>query len=644
MMLEDARSVVLSPVPLWLVFLLPLLGGIAAAFGKSAPRAISARLIAPLVVTIALLLYLAFMAGDRTLLTPLFRLFRVGALDLHLMLALDRVDGLLAAGLSSSALLLHLRQAESSATEGVSDLSIGLATAAGVVALLASNAAGTLIAFGMILVAVLASRASPGFVRVMLEGHARAIPLFLGAFIVLFWCLGGRFLDERLFFSDFGARFSTLGKAAESAPIRGDERGSLTITTQPGAKIYLGITNESQVSPVPFGVSPMVRAELPAGLHKVAIAPGDAAIVGGEGLEIALVDAVRIPSGGNTTIGLVGSSTDYDEIERQIVPGSDALADKLVGPVRARSLIAALLAAGVVVLSLFLRHLPSSASIGAAWLATVPLVIVGDFLREVRHVFDGARLAPSIAAVTLVAFLVWSAKAREGRASGNITGAMGFATLALLIATGGSAYAGAVSVCGAFGALVSRSSGDGLPHTLSLAARGGLGVFGMTSGLAVAAAYGIFGSNGAWGLLATLAALALSFVVAHALRGETSPETTSSSAAGNLPTKKSKSASPLPAERTAPSLPMLVSAALAILLVPVYVFFVRDALSPLGPLAIVGPLMSLGAALLSARIGWKRAATIEIAPADTPSFIDLLGRLGNTLHALCGGSLGGVKK
>ena len=164
---------------------------------------------------------------------------------------------------------------------------------------------------------------------------------------LLFWGLGGAWLDQGRYLSDYRERFAAVKEealphddhgAGHGAEAKGDHgapgaghgagpaktelekvqdaakgKGSLTITTHPGAKVYLGIADQAQLASNPpvFAVSPFLRKEIPAGSHSVIIVPGDGATVGGDGSEVAVINRVSVKSGDSYVITPIGSTVTF---------------------------------------------------------------------------------------------------------------------------------------------------------------------------------------------------------------------------------------------------------------------------------------------------------------------------------------------
>jgi NADH-quinone oxidoreductase subunit L len=98
-------------------------------------------------------------------------------------------------------------------------------------------------------------------------------------------------------------------------------KSTLTMTTHPGAKVYLGIDSAVALSggrTPPFAVSPFLRKEIPSGVHNIAIIPGDGAVVAGDGQEGAILRDVSFEPGGDKVIATVGPTLTFRELHDQL--------------------------------------------------------------------------------------------------------------------------------------------------------------------------------------------------------------------------------------------------------------------------------------------------------------------------------------
>ena len=105
-------------------------------------------------------------------------------------------------------------------------------------------------------------------------------------------------------------------------PMIPGSKGYLTMTSHPGAKVYIGVTDANMLtgvrSPPPFAVSPFIRKELPAGVHSIAIVPGDGAVVSGDGVEVAALEHVAIDRDEEKLITAVGPTLTFREMHDQL--------------------------------------------------------------------------------------------------------------------------------------------------------------------------------------------------------------------------------------------------------------------------------------------------------------------------------------
>jgi NADH-quinone oxidoreductase subunit L len=195
---------------------------------------------------------------------------------------------------------------------------------------------------------------------------------FICGLALLFWGLGGQWLDQGRFHPDYRARFVAVAKEelshghghgadaahakdhghghgaahdkdhghghdkkdkefgeggartrAKRAEILAGAKGYLTFTSHPGARLYLGVSEQSQLlgNPPPqvFATSPVVRAEIPAGVHTLAIVPGNGATVSGEGFEAAAIEHLSIQPHQEYVITTIGPTVTFRELHDQLV-------------------------------------------------------------------------------------------------------------------------------------------------------------------------------------------------------------------------------------------------------------------------------------------------------------------------------------
>jgi hypothetical protein len=177
---------------------------------------------------------------------------------------------------------------------------------------------------------------------------------------VLAWGLEGQWLRglSGEYLSDYGPRFAAVREAPPTGPRpRGpsaaDGRGALTMTSTPGAEVYVGVADDASLRTrrAPLAVAPFRGVEVSAVLQKVAIIPGGAAVVGGEGFEVALVDAVDVRAGDDIVLTPLGATWTYRDLDAQLAladlegkhPLRSAFAAKTLGGVAAPSIVLLLL-------------------------------------------------------------------------------------------------------------------------------------------------------------------------------------------------------------------------------------------------------------------------------------------------------------
>jgi NADH-quinone oxidoreductase subunit L len=180
---------------------------------------------------------------------------------------------------------------------------------------------------------------------------------------LLFWGMGGKWLENGQYLPDYRERFIAVEAEAlahgEHGAAHGGEHGAaahggghdaheaggheagehakkdaiaraeklaegtgfLTFTGHPGAKIYLGVSDQAQLAAArePWAVSPVLHKRIPAGAHSIVVVPGDGATVGGDGVEAALIQKVNVEPGEEVVIATVGPTLTFRELHDQIV-------------------------------------------------------------------------------------------------------------------------------------------------------------------------------------------------------------------------------------------------------------------------------------------------------------------------------------
>ena len=453
-------NVVLSPLPLFLVPLFAALGALASLFFSSGPLERRRRplVLGGLALAMGSLVAAALpLAHGASILSHALRMARVGSFDANLTFWLDRTSFFLTLSALIGALVLLVVGRRSEGGSDVSDPGIGLAAAFLSIALLGDGFPALLtgwIGFALAASFVVGSRSAPSGARVLGALGVGAVAVALGA-SALFWGLGGRFLDGRRFLGDYRARFEAVSPTkspSTAAPLpRVGEKAYLTVVTQPGAKVYLGLANEAQLASrtEPFAVAPFVRTELPAGLQKVVIDPGGGALLGGDGREAALIDAVRFNPGDEVTVHTLGSTVTFREIEAQISAAPEAFAARQLGSLRLFDAAVAALGAGLLAVVFGTgrerrRATPSAVGFaaggGALLVAALGARLVGVF--QMRPA-----MASVVAMAALVTALVSALLAANARRTTGLLGFTGRTLVALTVAaTAVGSGAGAVAI------------------------------------------------------------------------------------------------------------------------------------------------------------------------------------------------------
>jgi NADH-quinone oxidoreductase subunit L len=428
---------VVAAAPLWLAPALLLLA--AAGLVVLGPRLTRPGRLAA-AAAVAALVVLAASAppawSGATVLSPLLRLARVGSLDLALGMALDRTSLLVAAGLLVATLASALLPGPDREDHGA--VARTLASAACIVSgALADGFPLLLLALSTLIVLTpLAGgrNAAPG--RFFGAAGAGVVTLALGA-TLLFWSLGGRWLDDARFLADFRARFIVAEEQKDATAPRTsapNARGTLTFVSHPGARIYDGVADEAQLLRTdPIAISPAIGVPLIAGLHKIAIAPGDGAVVAGDGLEVALVDIVKIRENDETVIVLQGPTVTFHEIARQVDP--TAFATRRLFRMPAATILAACFLGALLLFALALRapllgRAGALAGAGMFGIAAVALARVAPVLIQAPAV------GVMFAAVAVIVAALW---ARAAMRSPDAIGTEVLGAAGLLAVAAGSA-------------------------------------------------------------------------------------------------------------------------------------------------------------------------------------------------------------
>lgn len=307
---------------LWLVFALPLAGALAQALlrEKAALRAGLVMNAGALVAAIAHAVLLARMPErERFLLEHLWRLVRVGQLDVNLDLALDPLGAVACVAIASVGVVAERVAPSRSPWRGVVvGATLLLVLADGVVVVLVASALAS------VGVAALA-RVGEG-AGVFIGAAAADVPLALGA-ALLFWALGGGW-TAGTYTPDLNPRFvaaraasATTSPQAATSPRDDDDddeirralpgEGTLTLTALPGAIVFV---DEARV-PILVGDrplrSPFVGQPIKSGLHTFRVH-------GGVGVDDYVVSRVLVDGGVAIDLALVGPTLTFRELRDQL--------------------------------------------------------------------------------------------------------------------------------------------------------------------------------------------------------------------------------------------------------------------------------------------------------------------------------------
>lgn len=379
-------------------------------------RAAAQRYLVPAGALGAALVLLAASAPlfeGRQVLSVVARTLRVGSFDASIVFALDGVSLPIALAALAATTWLVLGQERGDATEAREQAprpaAWGLATAGVLVAVLGDALGAWLFGAGFAVAA--SALASPSVPRARLSWAGAGLVSIASGGLLLFWTLGGAWLgagwlEGSRYLSDYRPRFAVEGaNTALGRPPLPREEGRLTITSLPGTTVYLGVSDETLLArATPLGVTPFVDLPVPAGVHKVALVPGGGAMVGGEGLEVALVDAVQVRPGETTRIGLLGPTLRYAEIDAQLAsPALDLGARRLAG-FRALELAGLCFGAGLLALALGAPRLARGRQrLGAISL----LLVVGALSARVAPWLAHAESAELVLGLALLGAAAW---------------------------------------------------------------------------------------------------------------------------------------------------------------------------------------------------------------------------------------------
>ncbi len=422
----------LATLPLFVAPLSLLVAALVLALLPTRHQRPAALVAAGSVLVAALVLVAAAPAalGGSVVIDPALRMFRSGSLDVLLGCVLDKVS-LVAAfatlvsagGFVAAAAAKKLPQRQ---------LSLALAIAGGALTAALAEGFPTLL-FGLSLTFWLGhlARESEAPLRVRSLAFVAGIVSTVFAVAFMFWSLGGQWLDNARYLGDFRARFAVTSAQAEATKRASGAaigQGKLTILSHPGSRVYLGVVDQGQLKrSEPVGVTPLVRQPIPAGLQKIAIEPGGSAIVGGEGVEVALIDTVEVREDVETVISLVGPTVTFHELAPTLRAGT--FASRRVGQSSAGVVIGALLCFSVCAFLLAFAERPRG--VASVFARACLLVAVGVLFSRLGPLASSSPGFAMGGVVLLAAFAVWSVARGAGP---------WFAAAALL---GGAAFAGA---------------------------------------------------------------------------------------------------------------------------------------------------------------------------------------------------------
>lgn len=368
-------------------------------------------------------------AGRRALLAVGPSAFRAGSLDASLTCSLDPARALFA--LVVLAVTGRLAWLGSRTSASRAELLAPVFFASGLAAFVLADDLTVVLAGGQALaVGVLLS-----FWDSQVAGRATAlaqlsVATLVAAVALLAWGLGGAWGPgesgplSTLYLLDARPRFvaTALGESAgptgesvatpelprvdpsSNAPVPGrrprtDPRGQkmrteaktqafLTMTSHPGATVYAGVADQQQLKTAkPLAVSPFVRVPVPAGMRTLAIVPGGAATIAGDGNEVAGIESIELPTERELALVATGPTLSLHELGQGL-----ALSEPT-----GRRPIQSIVAARVGLFGLTVPTLLGGMLLVATSLLAAPLAWL---TRAPRSSGDARRLALSLASVT----------------------------------------------------------------------------------------------------------------------------------------------------------------------------------------------------------------------------------------------------
>lgn len=355
--------------PLELLVLAPVVVALLALVRPTLLAHTAPRLVLGSVLPVLVLAAIAVRPAGAALYRPLATLLRVGSFDLGYALVLDDTSAVVILGLGLVATLLSVSPSPSMAR-------LHAIAAGATLTVLADSLPLALVGW----LAVVAS-AAPVVSTVRFAWARLGEVALLVAMSLVFWSLGGTW-DDRGYAPDHRPRFAPsnagddpatahrgegllrdarlaqldpdavptgtpdinrpLEVPRRRAPARPDVprelptattgHGFLTMTTHPGALVYLGVATVDELQANRgrprcelsdgirtncIAVAPFTRVPVRAGVHRVAIVPGAAAIVGGEGVEAAGF-TLHVDVDEEVHLEAIGPTLRFREIEREI--------------------------------------------------------------------------------------------------------------------------------------------------------------------------------------------------------------------------------------------------------------------------------------------------------------------------------------
>lgn len=544
-------NVVISSLPLWLVPSMTALAAIVCAvlalFGGRSDAAYPRETWATQAARIALgvlalgglvLLVVAASALFRSAATMSIgpRLARVGALDAAFSLLLTPTSGALAGvALVAGIAFAHGSPRDTAAGEFAA---VALVVTGAVDAALAEGFAAFIAgwsAIGIGAAALFGRSSAARAARAAAQVLASVAGVVLAA-AVLFWSLGGQFLDGRRFLSDYEPRFTIAtidpgtelkgqGLDARPAPAR------LSMLAPPGARVFFGVANEAQLTPrvVPDAIVPFEDFELKPGVQKIVIDAGGGAIVGGDGHDVALIDNLRVLSGARLEVKTAGSTVSFVDVASQVASLDAAYRSRTIGGVPVLDVAAVAALAALIALAGAIGRGPSRSSTAAAVAGLGGAVLAATLAHRLGAVLSGAGNLALGAATVAALVAVWSALvATRAHALGALVGRVvagwvALAAIAVVVPStaAGLAFAGAALASVGLAIAVERLGDplrNGVDGQVRDAIRPALVAMGVSGAVGAAAiACGALAQGGALGVGIAAGAVATALLQSFAL-------------------------------------------------------------------------------------------------------------------------------